>query len=77
VGTIYRGWVKAKNADVGEGISLLRCGFAAYRASGAELLMHHHTALSPEPLTLLARSTRPLPQLHLQAPLPDPQAVRT
>jgi predicted ATPase len=45
VGTIYRGWVKAKNADVAEGISLLRCGFAAYRASGAELLMHHHTAL--------------------------------
>ena len=45
MGTIYRGWVKAKNGDVGAGISLLRCGFAAYRASGAELLMHHHTAL--------------------------------
>jgi len=45
VGRIYRGWVKAKNGDVGEGISLLRCGLATYRASGAELLMHHHTAL--------------------------------
>jgi predicted ATPase len=44
-GTIYRGWVKAKNGDVVEGISLLRSGSAAYRASGAELLMPHHTAL--------------------------------
>jgi class 3 adenylate cyclase/predicted ATPase len=45
VGTIYRGWVKAKNGDVAEGISLLRSGLAAYRTSGAELLMPHHTAL--------------------------------
>jgi predicted ATPase len=45
VGTIYRGWVKAKNGDVSEGISLLRSGLAAYRASGAVLLMAHHTAL--------------------------------
>jgi predicted ATPase len=34
VGTIYRGWVKAKNGDVAEGISLLRSGLAAYRAAG-------------------------------------------
>ena len=45
VGTIYRGWVTAKNGDVVEGMSLLRSGRAAYRASGAELLMPHHTAL--------------------------------
>ncbi len=44
-GTIYRGWVKAKNGDVVEGISLLRSGAAAYRATGAELWMPHHTAL--------------------------------
>ena len=44
-GTIYRGWVKAKNGDVAEGISLLRSGSAAYRATGAELLMPHHIAL--------------------------------
>jgi class 3 adenylate cyclase/predicted ATPase len=44
-GTIYRGWVKAKNGDVVEGISLIRGGSAAYRANGAELLMPHHTAL--------------------------------
>jgi class 3 adenylate cyclase/predicted ATPase len=44
-GTIYRGWVKAKNGDIVEGISLLRSGAAAYRANGNELLMPHHTAL--------------------------------
>ena len=26
LGTIYRGWVKVKNGDVAEGISLLRSG---------------------------------------------------
>ena len=37
-GTIYRGWVKVKNGDVAEGISLLRSGSSAYRATGAEVL---------------------------------------
>ena len=36
MGTIYRGWVKVKNGDVAEGISLLRSGSTAYRATGAE-----------------------------------------
>ncbi len=45
MGTIYRGWVKVKNGDVNEGISLLRNGSAAYRATGAELWMPHHIAL--------------------------------
>jgi predicted ATPase len=49
VGTIYRGWLKAKNGDVAEGISLLRSGSAAYHATGAELLM-------PPFITLLARA---------------------
>jgi predicted ATPase len=44
-GTIYRGWVKVKNGDVAEGISLLRNGSTAYRATGAELWMSHHIAL--------------------------------
>jgi predicted ATPase len=44
-GTIYRGWAKAKNGDLAEGMSLLRSGLAVYRASGAELWMPHHTAL--------------------------------
>ena len=45
MGTIYRGWVKVKNGDVAEGISLLRSGSTAYRATGAELWMPHHIAL--------------------------------
>jgi class 3 adenylate cyclase/predicted ATPase len=44
-GTIYRGWVEVKNGDLAEGISLLRSGSIAYRATGAELWMPHHTAL--------------------------------
>jgi predicted ATPase len=37
-GTIYRGWAKVKIGDVTEGVSLLRSGLAAYRATGAEAL---------------------------------------
>jgi class 3 adenylate cyclase/predicted ATPase len=44
-GTIYRGWVKVKNGDVTEGISLLRRGSAAYRASGAEMWTPYHIVL--------------------------------
>jgi len=44
-GTIYRGWVKTKNGDLAEGISLLSSGVAAYRANGSEALMPHHSAL--------------------------------
>jgi predicted ATPase len=36
-GTIFRGWVKVKNGDVTEGMSLLRSGWAVQRAIGAEL----------------------------------------
>jgi len=35
MGTICRGWVKVKNGDVAEGISLLRSGAAASRLTGA------------------------------------------
>jgi predicted ATPase len=41
-GEIYRGWVKVKHGDVAEGMSLLRSGSAAYRASGAELIVPHY-----------------------------------
>jgi predicted ATPase len=44
-GTIYRGWAKVKNGDVADGISLLRSGSTAYRATGAELWMPHFVAL--------------------------------
>jgi predicted ATPase len=45
LGTIFRGWVTVKNGDLTEGISLLRSGCAAYRATGAELWMTHYIAL--------------------------------
>jgi predicted ATPase len=48
-GTIYRGWVKVEQGDVTEGISLLRSGASAYRATGAVLLNAYYN-------TLLARA---------------------
>ena len=44
-GMIYRGSVKVRNGSVPEGMSLLRSGSAAYRATGAELWMPHFLAL--------------------------------
>jgi len=45
MGTVSRGWVKVKNADVAEGMSLMRSGTAAYRATGAEVWMPHFIGL--------------------------------
>lgn len=45
-GTIYRGWGKVKTGDVVEGISLLRGGASAFRATGAAAWMPYHGALS-------------------------------
>jgi predicted ATPase len=39
LGTIYSGWVKIKIGDLAEGISLLRNGSIAYRATGTESLV--------------------------------------
>jgi predicted ATPase len=44
-GAIYRGWVKAKNAAVTEGLSLLRAGASAYCATGATAWMPFYIAL--------------------------------
>jgi predicted ATPase len=44
-GTIYCGWAKVKNGDVAEGMSLLRGGSIAYRATGADTWMPHFAAL--------------------------------
>jgi len=44
-GTIYRGWFKVQNGNVAEGMSLLRTGSAAFRATGAKALMPYHTGL--------------------------------
>src|SRR5215831_2252142 len=48
-GIICRGWVKVKNGDVAEGISLLRGGLAVWRATGA-------VVWTPYQLALLARA---------------------
>jgi predicted ATPase len=44
-GAIFRGWVKAKIADVTEGLSLLRAGSSAYCATGAAAWMPLYIAL--------------------------------
>jgi class 3 adenylate cyclase/predicted ATPase len=44
-GAIYRGSAMVRNGDVVEGMSLLRSGLAAYRASGAELFLPHYDCL--------------------------------
>jgi len=43
--TVYRGWARANNGDIAEGISLLRIGSAAYRATGAETWMPYYIGL--------------------------------
>jgi class 3 adenylate cyclase/DNA-binding winged helix-turn-helix (wHTH) protein/predicted ATPase len=47
-GTIFAGWLKVKTGEVGEGMSLLRSGSIAFRATGAELWAPHHNALLAE-----------------------------
>jgi class 3 adenylate cyclase/predicted ATPase len=44
-GAIYRGWLKVKNGDTTEGMTLLQGGLTAYRAGGAELFVPHYFAL--------------------------------
>jgi predicted ATPase len=44
-GAICRGWVKVRDGDEAEGISLLRDDLAAYRATGGETYMPHHIYL--------------------------------
>jgi len=47
--TVFRGWVKVKDGEVAEGISLLRAGSTALRATGME-------AWTPHPFALLAEA---------------------
>jgi predicted ATPase len=44
-GVMFCGWVKAKNADVTEGLFLLRAGSSAYCATGTTLWMPFYIAL--------------------------------
>jgi predicted ATPase len=47
-GTVYHGWVKVRQGDLTEGMSLLRAGLAAYRARRADLWMPHFLAMLAE-----------------------------
>jgi len=62
-GTIYRGWVKVKNGNVAEGISLLRNGSAAYRTTGAEMFIPHYTALLASAYEITGRIEEAVTQL--------------
>ena len=44
VGGIYGGWVKAENGNTTEGMSLLRNGLSAFRATGAQMAMPYFIA---------------------------------
>jgi class 3 adenylate cyclase/predicted ATPase len=44
-GTIFRGWAMVKNGEVTEGMSLLRTGFAEYRATGTQTWIPYYIAL--------------------------------
>jgi predicted ATPase len=63
-GTIYRGWVKVKNGDVAEGMSLLRNGSNAYRATGSEAWMPHHIALLARACEIAGQIKESLTLLH-------------
>jgi predicted ATPase/class 3 adenylate cyclase len=45
MGTVHRGWVMIKTGDLTRGISLLRSGWAAYRATGTDMWTPYNTAL--------------------------------
>jgi predicted ATPase len=62
--TIYRGWVKVKNGDVTEGISLVRRGSVAFRATGAEMWMPYGFALFAKALEIAGQIEEGLTQVE-------------
>jgi predicted ATPase len=63
-GTICRGWIKVKNGELAEGISLLRSGLSAWRATGAEVW-------TPYQMAFLARASEIAGQIEEAATLLD------
>jgi len=51
-GTIFRGWAKVMRGEVSAGISLLRGGLSAYRATGSEVWTPHYRALLAKALEI-------------------------
>jgi predicted ATPase len=64
LGIIYRGWVKVKNGDVAEGISLLCSGSSAFRASGEKLWIPNNIALLAEACEIAGQVEEGLTLLH-------------
>jgi class 3 adenylate cyclase/predicted ATPase len=63
-GRIYRGWVEVKRGDLIKGISLLRSGLVAYRATGAEQWMPYHTSLLAAACETAGQTEEALAHLH-------------
>ena len=63
IGTVYCGWVTVKKGDAVEGISLLRSGSSAYRATGAEVGMPHFTALLAQACEIAGKFEEAVTQL--------------
>jgi class 3 adenylate cyclase/predicted ATPase len=63
MGMIYRGWVKVQDGGAAEGISLLRNGSIAYRATGAELWMPYYTAFLARACEIAGQIEEALTQL--------------
>jgi hypothetical protein len=56
MGTVHRGWVMVKNGDLTRGISLLRSGWAAYRATGTDMWILTIPPCSPGHVKLPGKS---------------------
>jgi len=75
-GTIYRGWVKVKNGDVTEGISLLRRGSIAFRATGAEMWMPYGFALFAKAFEIAGQLEEALTQVDEALEIVERTGVR-
>jgi class 3 adenylate cyclase/predicted ATPase len=64
VGSIFRGWVKVKNRELVEGMSLLRDGSTAYRGTGARMFVPHHLALLARACAIAGQYEEGLGQLN-------------
>jgi predicted ATPase len=75
-GTIYRGWIMVKNSDVTEGISLLRSGLIAFRATGAELWMPYGFSLFSRALEIAGKIEEALTQSDAALEIIEKTGVR-
>jgi class 3 adenylate cyclase/predicted ATPase len=74
--TIYRGWVKVKNGDVREGISLLYRGVIAFRVTGAEMWMPYGFALFAKALEIAGQFEKALAQVRAALEIVERTGVR-